>query len=46
MFMITAVGTPVYLKEVAHVPMEKQDELLYGKLENHLNEEKASGNNN
>jgi len=33
MFMITAVGTPpVYLKEVAHVPVERQDDLLDGEL--------------
>ncbi|WP_293939854.1 YbjQ family protein [Sphingobacterium sp. UBA5996] len=32
MFMITPVGTPVHLKEVARVPMEKQDDLLDGEL--------------
>jgi len=32
MFMITAVGTPVHLKEVARVPVEKQDDLLDGEL--------------
>ncbi len=32
MFMITVVGTPVHLKEVARVPMEKQDDLLDGEL--------------
>ncbi len=32
LFMITAVGTPVHLKEVARVPVEKQDDLLNGEL--------------
>jgi len=32
MFMITAVGTPVHLKEVARVQIEKQDGLLDGVL--------------
>ncbi|WP_312789565.1 heavy metal-binding domain-containing protein [Sphingobacterium sp.] len=32
MFMITVVGTPVHLKEVARVPVEKQDDLLDGEL--------------
>ncbi|WP_293884432.1 hypothetical protein, partial [Sphingobacterium sp. UBA1498] len=32
MFMITAVSTPVHLKEVACVPVEKQDDLLDGEL--------------
>lgn len=32
LFMITAVGTPVHLKEVACVPMEIQDDLLDGEL--------------
>ena len=32
MFMITAVGTPVLLKEPSRVPMEKQDDLLDGEL--------------
>jgi len=30
--MITAVGTPVHLKEIARIPMEKQDDLLDGEL--------------
>ncbi|MNK14509.1 hypothetical protein D3C87_326320 [compost metagenome] len=32
LFMITAVGTPVHLKEVARGPIEKQDDLLDGEL--------------
>ena len=32
MFMITAVGTPVHLKEVARVSIEKPDDLLDGEL--------------
>ncbi|WP_448138452.1 YbjQ family protein [Sphingobacterium siyangense] len=32
MFMITAMGTPVLLKEVARVTVEKQDDLLDGEL--------------
>ncbi|WP_286840794.1 MULTISPECIES: YbjQ family protein [Sphingobacterium] len=32
MFMITAVGTPVHLKEVARVLVEKRDDLLDGEL--------------
>ncbi|MNX02726.1 hypothetical protein D3C86_322890 [compost metagenome] len=32
LFMITAVGTPVHLKEVARVPVEMQDDLLDGEL--------------
>ncbi|WP_426791771.1 YbjQ family protein [Sphingobacterium sp. WOUb80] len=32
MFMITAVCTPVHLKEVARVPIEEQDDLLDGEL--------------
>ncbi len=32
MFMITAVGTPVHLKEVARVPVERQYDLLERKL--------------
>ncbi|MDR2275319.1 MAG: heavy metal-binding domain-containing protein [Sphingobacterium sp.] len=32
LFMITALGTPVHLKEVARNPIEKQDDLLDGEL--------------
>lgn len=32
MFMITAVGTPVHLKEAIRVPIEKRDDVLDGEL--------------